>query len=131
MTDRLGYGAVEDRTMPTVAYILYLLGPANGLTVLIGLVVAYAGRGSASAKMRTHLTFLIRTFWIFLAWCVVGGLILAVGIPLSLVLIGIPMVALGGLILAAAGVLLFVRSVVGVIYLARDEAYPRPYALLV
>ena len=51
MTDRASYGAVEDRTMPAVVYALFLIGIANGLTVLIGLVIALASRGGAGARM--------------------------------------------------------------------------------
>jgi uncharacterized membrane protein len=130
MTDRLDYGAVEDRTMPAVAYALYLLAPVNGLTAIIGLIIAYAQQGSAGARMRSHYTFLIRTFWITVVAFILGCMVLIVGIPLSVVLIGIPMMMVGGMVMGVAGIYLFVRAVVGVIYLARDEPYPRPYALL-
>src|SRR3712207_4080042 len=99
MTDRLGYGAIEDRTMPAVVYALYLLAPTNGITAIIGLIIAYTQQGGAGSRMRTHYTFLTRTFWLFLAWCIAGGLIFGVGIPLSVVLIGIPIMFLGGLII--------------------------------
>ena len=130
MTDRLDYGATDDKTMPAVAYALYLLAPVTGITAIVGLIVAYAGQGSASAKMRSHFTFLIRTFWITVVAFILGCLVLVVGIPLSVVLIGIPMMIVGGMVMGVAGVYLFVRALVGVIYLARDEPYPRPYALL-
>ena len=130
MTDRLDYGSTDDKTMPAVAYALYLLAPVTGFSAIIGLIVAYAGQGSASAKMRSHFTFLIRTFWITVVAFILGCMVLVVGIPLSVVLIGIPMMIAGGMVMGVASVYLFVRALVGVIYLARDEAYPRPYALL-
>lgn len=129
MTERTSsYGGVEDRTMPGVVYALYLLGIVNGLTVLLGLILAYANRGGAGARMRSHYTFLIRTCWLWLAWVLIGVLLLAVGIPLSFVLVGIPIATVGWAILALDHVWFAVRVILGVIYLARDEPYPRPYS---
>ncbi len=116
--------------MPAVIYGLYLIGLANGITILIGLILAYAQKGAAGPRMRTHLTFLTRTFWLSIGWFLIGGLLVLFGFPLSFVLIGIPFFLLGWLILAAIGVWFTVRAIVGVIYLARDEPYPRPYAML-
>ena len=126
MTDRLSYGGVEDRTMPAVAYGLYLLGIANGLTILLGLILAYAQRGGAGPRMRSHYTFLIRTCWLWLAWAAIGGLCILVGGPLSLILIGLPLFGLGLLIIGLVHIWFALRAIVGVIYLARDEPYPRP-----
>ena len=130
MTDRLSYGATEDRTMPAVAYALYLLGIANGLTVLIGLILALANRGNAGARMRTHYTFLIRTCWLWLAWMVIGGALVLWGALFSIVLIGLPFLGLGWAIIGLAHVWFAARVIIGVIYLARDEPYPRPYTWL-
>lgn len=130
MTDRLDYGATEDRTMPAVTYALYFLAYATGITVIIGLILAYVQQGSAGAKMRTHYAFLIRTFWMGIGWALIGGALFVVGLPLSLVLIGFPMMFLAWAIWALLGVWYAIRLVVGVIYLARDEAYPRPYTWL-
>jgi len=131
MTDHLDYSATEDRTMPAVAYALYLLAFATGITAVIGVILAYANQASAGPAMRSHNTFLIRTFWIGLAWCILAGLVLAVGIPLSFILIGIPLLILGKAMLALGAVWYGLRCVVGVIHLAQGDAYPRPYALLV
>lgn len=130
MTDRLSYGAAEDRTMPAVAYALYLLGIANGLTVLFGLILALANRDGAGAKMRTHYTFLIRTCWLWLAWVVIGAALVLWGGILSVVLVGLPFLGLGLLILGLGHIWFALRAIVGVIYLARDEPYPRPYSWL-
>jgi uncharacterized membrane protein len=130
MTDRLGYGATEDRTMPAVAYGMYLLAFATGITALIGLIIAYAQRSNAGAKMRTHYTFIIRTFWISIAWWLIGGFLVVFGGIFSIILVGLPFLMLGGLILALVGVWWAIRCIVGVIYLARDEPYPRPEAWL-
>ncbi|HSV04702.1 MAG TPA: hypothetical protein VLI41_16010 [Phenylobacterium sp.] len=97
---------------------------------MIGLIIAYANRDGAGPVMRSHYTWLIRTFWFSLGGFALGAVVLAVGIPLSLILVGIPLVALGGFVMAAAWVYCAVRSVIGVIFLARDEPMPRPYALI-
>jgi uncharacterized membrane protein len=134
MTD--GYSAMEDRsTMPAIAYGLYILGFATGgLTAIAGLILAYAQRGGAGPVMRTHYTFLIRTFWLGLLLAIVGGVVggvlFAIGAVLSVILIGFPIMALAGVIWAVAAVWFGVRCIVGLVYLSRGEAYPRPNAVL-
>jgi len=131
----LGYGTTEDRTMPAVVYALYLLAFATGgLTAIVGIIIAHVQQGVAGPVMRSHYTFLIRTFWLGLVLAVlggvVGGILFGLGALLTVILIGFPIMALAGLIWAAAAVWFAVRCIVGVVYLARGEAYPRPYALL-
>ena len=117
----------EDLTRVGVIYALYLLGwISGGVTTLVGLVIAYASRAGAGAKAETHLTFQIRTIWVSLGWAILGGLLIVIGIPLSLVLIGLPILHLGMSILALLGLLFVIRCVAGIIYLARGEDYPRP-----
>jgi uncharacterized membrane protein len=117
----------EDMTRVGVIYALYLLGWVSaGLTTLIGLIVAYASRAGASPKAESHLTFQIRTIWVSLGWAILGGLLVVIGLPLSLVLIGLPILHLGMSIFALLGLLFVIRCVAGIIYLARGEDYPRP-----
>lgn len=131
MTDHVGYSTSEDRTMPAVCYALYLLGFATaGLTSVAGVIIAYAQRGVTGPEMGSHYTFLIRTFWIGLIWCAAAGMVLGVGIPLSFILIGIPLLVLAKLMFAIGAVWYGVRCVLGLIYLSRGQGYPRPYALL-
>ena len=125
------YAQTEDKTLPMVAYVLYLLGHATVLPLFIALVIAYANRANAGPVAESHYTFLIRTFWLSLWWWVIGGLLILVGVPLSFVLVGIPVVILGGLIMGAIWVWAVVRCVLGLVYLAQDQAYPRPRAWLV
>jgi len=122
--------AVEDRTLPAICYALYFIGLTHGLTTVIGLIIAYASRDQAGPRMYTHYTWLIRTFWISLAGFVAGGILLAVGIPLSIILIGVPAVVAGGVIMGAAWVYCVIRLILGALALARDEEIPRPYALV-
>jgi uncharacterized membrane protein len=121
---------IEDKTMPAVCYALYLLAFATGITAVIGLVIAYTQRSSAMPGMKTHFTYLIRTFWGGLMMMIVGGVIFGVGALLSIILIGFPIMGLAWLILTFATIWYAVRCIVGLVYLSRGEAHPRPYALL-
>lgn len=121
----------EDRVVPAVIYGLYLFGAFSALiTVFIGLIIAYAQRGTAGERMETHYTFLIRTFWLSIGWFIIGIGLIVFGIPLMLVLIGFPMVVAGGLILSVVGLWFIARCGLGAYYLAQDEAYPRPMSWL-
>jgi len=132
MTHQFDYGATEDRTMPAVAYALFLLGFVTaGFSAVAGLIVALASQGTAWPTMRSHFTFLVRTFWMGLAWCVLWGLLFALAIPLSLILIGIPLLILSKLALGLGVVWYGVRCIVGVIFLSQGEPYPRPYSWLI
>jgi uncharacterized membrane protein len=128
MTDHVSYSATEDRTMPAVNYALYLVGLTHGLTILIGLIIAYVQRGTAGPVMRSHYTFQIRTFWLSIGWFLVGAAIAFWGGVFSVILVGLPFLWLGLSICGLVWVWFLVRSILGVIYLARNEAYPRPYA---
>ena len=126
-TPSLAYRRPEDLTRVGIIYGLFLFGWASwGLATLIGLVVAYASRANAGPRTESHLTFQIRTCWTVLAWSILGLLLVLIGLPLSFVLIGLPILKLGLLILALLGLLFVVRCVAGIIYLARGEDYPRP-----
>ena len=121
----------EDKTMPAVCYALYLLGFATaGVTAIVGLFIAYAQRGVASDTMHSHYTFLIRTFWLGLGWAFAAAIIFAVGLPLSFILIGIPMLMLAKLMWAVGVVWYAVRCILGLVNLSRGDAYPRPMAVL-
>lgn len=121
----------DDKTMPAVCYALYLLAFATGgLTALVGAVIAHSQQVQANATMRTHYTFLIRTFWIGLVMLVASSIVMGVGAVLSIILIGIPIMGLAGLMFAATAVWYGVRCIVGLVHLSRGEPYPRPYAVL-
>ena len=121
----------EDRVLPAVVYGLYLLGLVNGLTILVGLVVAYINLDKAGPRMRTHYDFQIRTFWIGLAIFLSLGLLIGISAILSLVLIGIPFLMLFLFLWGAVGVWFAVRCIVGLVYISQDQAYPRPNTWLI
>lgn len=69
---------------PKLVYILYFISLAVGITAIAGLIVAYLKRGEATAAAGTHLTFLIRTFWIGLLYAVISAVTSVIGIGVFL-----------------------------------------------
>ncbi|MES2035076.1 MAG: hypothetical protein V4466_12950 [Pseudomonadota bacterium] len=125
----------EDRVLPAVVYGLYVLAPVLALiTVFIGLIMAYANRGTAGPRMHTHYVFLIQTFWKTIWWFLIGMVVGLVGLVFTATLIlaplGIPMMVIGWGGATLVTVWYYVRLVVGLVYLSQDEAYPRPDAWL-
>jgi uncharacterized membrane protein len=86
----------DDKVLPIVVYALYLLGFTNGLTFLVGLIVAYLNRETAGPINASHYTFAIRTFWLSIWWFLIGLALFLVGLALAVLLIGIPMLIAGG-----------------------------------
>lgn len=77
---------VSDNILAVVVYLLYCVGYFTGISALIGVIIAHVKVDDADPVLRSHYQFQIRTFWI-------GLLYLTIGIPLCLVLIGIPVLA--------------------------------------
>lgn len=103
----------DDKTMPLVIYILYLVALVSvGATALIGVVLAYVGKGAAPEWLLSHYIFQIRTFWLSLLFSVIGAVLLPVGI--------------GFVILPAVGVWVAVRCILGLSWLLKGQAYPTP-----
>lgn len=123
--------AADDKVFPVVIYVLYLLGWAGGLSLLIGFVMAYALKGGAGPRARSHFVFQIRTVWISLVWLMLSGALILVGLPLTLVLVGFLFLKLAFLLFGLIGLWFLVRSIVGLLFALRGEAYPRPRAWLV
>ena len=121
----------EDKLLPLVVYGLYLLGFTNGLTFLVGLIVAYANRAEAGPINESHYTFAVRTFWLSIWWFLIGALMFVVGLVLSIVLVGIPLLMAGVFICGAVSVWFIARCIMGIVFLMRGEAYPRPMTWLI
>ena len=74
------------RTMAIIVYLLYLAALINGLTAIIGVILAYVKRDESRGTVyESHFSNAIEVFWIYLV-----GMLVAV--PLCFVLIGIPLV---------------------------------------
>ena len=123
--------ADEDKVLPIVVYALYLLGFTNGLTFLVGLIVAYVNRDAAGPINASHYTFAIRTFWLSIWWFLGGLALILVGLVLAVLLIGFPMMIAGGVILSLISAWFVVRTILGLVYLLKGEAYPRPLTWLI
>ena len=95
-----------------LVYILYFIGFVIGITVIAGVIVAYLKRGEATPAAASHLTYLIRTFWIGLLFSVVG-------IVTALILIG-------WLIMLATLVWLLIRLVKGFMLAMDGKPVPDP-----
>lgn len=79
----------DDSSTAKLVYILYLVGLVTGsLTTIIGLVIAYINRGESPPWLADHFTYQIRTFWIGLAYGLLGGVLSVVGIGI-LILLGL------------------------------------------
>jgi uncharacterized membrane protein len=102
----------DDKTMPLIIYILMALGPFNGLTAVVAVILAYVSKATAPEWMQSHYTFQIRTFWLSLLFWVIGGVLTVVGI--------------GFVIVAAVGVWVVVRCILGLSWLLKGQPYPTP-----
>ena len=92
----------SDNILALVVYLLYCGGYFTGISALIGVIIAHVKVDDPDPVLRSHYRFQIRTFWI-------GLLYLAIGVPLCLVLIGIPILAwwfIWSLIRTVKGILL-------------------------
>jgi uncharacterized membrane protein len=77
---------VSDNAVAVIVYVLYCAGYFTAISALVGVIIAHVKVHDADPVLRSHYQFQVRTFWI-------GLLYLAIGIPLCLVLIGIPILA--------------------------------------
>src|SRR5689334_8683319 len=59
---------VSNYGLVLTVYILYLVGFLTGITVLVGLVIAYLQRDNTDRLSQSHFQFQIRTFWIGLLY---------------------------------------------------------------
>ncbi|TDH38466.1 hypothetical protein E2A64_04980 [Pseudohoeflea suaedae] len=100
-----------------VIYALYLVSALGGITVIIGVVLAYMNRGKCSEWLETHYTWLIRTFWLGLLYGFISFL-------LFVVLIGMPL-------MVAVAVLMVVRLVIGLQKLGRNKPILHPDSWLI
>jgi uncharacterized membrane protein len=74
---------VSNNDFAVIVYALYFVGYFTGISALVGIIIAYVKLDDADPVLRSHYRFQIRTFWI-------GLMYLAIALPLSLVLIGLP-----------------------------------------
>ncbi len=98
---------------PTIIGLLYVSSFVLGVTVIIGVVLAYVWRGEPHEGWEdTHYQYLIRTFWIGL----IGS-----GICMILML-----ALIGFVLLPALAVLVIVRCVLSLVNAQKRQPMPNP-----
>lgn len=108
----------SDRNRRTVllVYILYFLGFATGVSAAAGVFIAHSKNTEMQGVWRSHVEYLIRTFWIGLAMLFAGAL-------LAVVLIG-------WVVIVAWTVWTLIRCVKGVIAALEDRPIDDPQTLM-
>ena len=119
---RLGEGLhpSEGKPAAVIAWALYILSiPSANLLVIVGLIVAYAGRGSATGVARDHIEAQIALFW-SVFWWTIGLWVVTIVAFISVILFPLGFVGLVRLFLLH--VWFTVKSVLGLINLFSDKA---------
>ena len=113
----------EGKVAALVAWVLFLLSlPSANILVLVGLVVAYAGRAHATGIGRAHIEAQIELFWSVFWWTIACWIAIAVSAVASLALIGIPFLLLFGILWFVITIWFTVKSVFGLLRLLQDKA---------
>jgi len=113
----------EGKVPALIAWALYILSiPSANLLVIVGLVVAYASRSSATGLARAHIDEQIRLFWSVFWWSVVA--IAGIGASILLMVIGIGFITIiiFGLMWLVISIWFTVKSVIGLFNLLGDRA---------
>ncbi|MCE8032641.1 MAG: hypothetical protein LPK20_10575 [Halomonas sp.] len=72
-------GSTPDTTLPIVVYALFLAGiVTGGLTMLVGVVIAYVYRGQNPHWFDEHYRYQIRTFWLAVLYFSISGLLMLI-----------------------------------------------------
>lgn len=103
---------VSNYGLVLTVYVLYLVGFLTGITVLVGLVIAYLQRDRTDQVSQSHFQFQITTFWVGLLYFFVGLLTLHF--------------AVGALILLWWVIWTVIRCVKGLLALNMGEAVRYP-----
>ncbi|HYD28959.1 hypothetical protein [Brevundimonas sp.] len=116
-------GSGDGKVAALVGWGLFILSiPSAWVLVLVGLVVAYAARGSAEGLARQHLDAQIQLFWSVFMWGAVAIIGVIVSVPLMVVGIGFITIIVFGLAWFLISVWFTVKSIFGLIALVSDRA---------
>ncbi len=114
--------ASQGKPAAMLAWACYILSiPSVNLLVIVGLIVAYASRGSATGVARQHIEAQIVLFWSVFWWTVALWVLIAISAVLSFVLIGIPFLLLFWGLWFLVSIWFTVKSVLGLMNLLGDK----------
>ncbi|GAW41186.1 hypothetical protein SH203_01590 [Brevundimonas sp. SH203] len=125
MTDAPDFSAgrePEGKVGALIAWALFILSiPSANVLVLIGLVVSYVTRGTATGVARQHVEAQIALFWSVFWWTIAAWIGIGISAVASVFLIGIPFLLLFVLIWFLLSVWFTVKSVLGLINLVQNR----------
>ena len=102
-----------------IAWVLYILSiPSANVLVLVGLVVAYAARSSATGVARQHLDTQIRLFWSVFWWTIALWFLIFFS---AITIILIPFAFVFWVLWFLLSVWFTVKSVIGLLNLVSDK----------
>ncbi|WP_428150538.1 hypothetical protein [Brevundimonas sp.] len=112
----------EGKPAALIAWGLYILSiPSANVLVLVGLVVAYAARSSATGLPRQHIEAQIVLFWSVFWWTIALWVLIAISMAASIILIGIPFLLLFGALWFLLSIWFTVKSILGIVNLMSDK----------
>ncbi|MFN3877201.1 MAG: hypothetical protein ACK4MH_02350 [Brevundimonas sp.] len=112
----------EGKVGALIAWALFILSiPSANVLVLVGLVVSYVTRGTATGVARQHIDAQIALFWSVFWWTIAAWVGIAISALASLVLIGIPFLLLFLLAWFLLSVWFTIKSVIGLLNLLNDK----------
>jgi len=112
----------EGKVGALIAWALFILSiPSANVLVLVGLVVAYVTRGTATGVARQHIDAQIALFWSVFWWTIAAWVGIAISAVASVVLIGIPFLLLFLLAWFLLSVWFTIKSVIGLLNLLNDK----------
>ena len=104
----------DDRGKAGAVWVLYVVALFSaGLSLIVGALLAYVFRSGASPWLRSHYDEQIRIFWWGVVWAALAAVLVAVGIPLSFVIVGIPILLIGLAMAGLSWLWVLVRSIKG------------------
>lgn len=99
-------------TSLTISYVLMLAGLVLPFANIVALIIAYVNRGRDGPSIDSHHTWVIRTFWIGLLYCVLSVIAM--------------IVLIGWLLLIGTCIWYLWRMIKGLSALGRREPIPNP-----
>lgn len=120
---RLGAGhEAEGKPAAFITWGLYILSiPSAALLAPVGLIVAYAARGSATGIARQHLDAAISLFWSVFWWTILAGALIVVSVLLSWLILPIILIFILWGVLILIGVWFTIKSILSAINLLSDK----------